>query len=652
MAETIERELTLRGLLLGAALTMLFTAANVFLGLRVGLTFATSIPAAVISMAVLRLVPGSGVLENNIVQTVASAAGALASIIFILPGLVMVGWWTGFPFWSSALLCGTGGVLGVMFSIPLRRALVTGSDLPFPEGHAAAEVLKVGSATGEHAARGTRAGFAALIFGSAMSAGYALLVALRLTVDEAAAWVRVRGGATGIDMGFSFALVGVGHLVGLSVGMALLLGLGLAFFIAVPVLSALGAVPGTAEAAALGTWSHQVRFIGAGVIGVAALWALAALVMPIARGLIDAAASSRARRADGGLTLPVEERDMPIPYVGAISAALVVPIAWLLRDFLASGPLAPWAIGLTVGGTMFVLVMTVVTASVCGYMAGLIGSSNSPLSGIGILAILTATLLLAITVAPLGGIGVRRHLVAFALFGTSIVFAAATVANDNLQDLKTGQLVGATPWKQQVALVVGSIAGAIAIPPVLNLLAVAYGFGEPSAAHPSPLPAPQALLLSALAKGVLGGDLDWGMIGIGAALGIALIGLDGGLGRAGRLRLPPLAVGIGMYLPMSATLPVVIGAVIGHVWERRGPAFAQIGVLMASGLIVGESLFGVLVAGLIVLTGSATPLAIAGPGFHTAAIAIGAAVFVAGVALCYARADAIGRGAPGLGRTR
>ncbi len=312
---------------------------------------------------------------------------------------------------------------------------------------------------------------------------------------------------------------------------------------------------------------------------------------------------------------------------------------------MATGPLAPWGLALTLGGTVFVLAMTVVTASVCGYMAGLIGSSNSPLSGIGILAILAATLLLAVTVAPLGGGAIRQHLVAFALFGTSIVFAAATVANDNLQDLKTGQLVGATPWKQQVALAIGSIAGAIAIPPVLNLLATAYGFGDPTPAHPAPLPAPQAMLLSALAKGVLGGNLDWGMIGIGAAIGLALIALDGGLGRARRLRLPPLAVGIGIYLPMSATLPVVIGAIIGHLWERRQPAAVQIGVLMASGLIVGESLFGVVVAGLIVLTGKAGPLAIMTPGFHDAAAILGALIFVAGVALCYARAAAIGRDA-------
>ena len=641
--EQAQRELTLRGLLLGAALTLVFTAANVFLGLRVGLTFSTSIPAAVISMAALKAFRSAGILENNIVQTVASAAGTLSSVIFVLPGLIMVGWWAHFPFWQSALICASGGLIGVMFSIPLRRALVTGSDLPFPEGCAAAEVLKVGA--GDAADLGgpaeAKAGFSVLLLGSIVSASFALLTAMKLTADEASTWFRIAGtnAATGIGAGLSFALAGVGHLVGISVGMAMLLGMVIAFGIATPALTAMQATPGAAIDAASGVWGHQVRFIGAGVIGVAAIWTLGGLIMPIVRGLAESAASSRTRRTGGGLSLPVEERDMPIAIVGAITAALVIPVAGLLFYFAGTGPLAPFALRLTAIGTIYIFLGGILVASVCGYMAGLIGASNSPVSGLAILAVLGAALLLAIGIAPSVGADAVPQMIAFALFVTAILLCAATIANDNLQDLKTGQLVGATPWKQQAALMLGAVGGALTIPPVLNLLNTAYGFGAAGTGHAHPLPAPQAVLISSLAKGVLNHDLDWAMIGIGALLGLMLITLDAALGRAGKLRLSPLAVGLGIYLPAATTLPTVIGAVIGLFWERRhaGETTRRMGVLMASGLIVGESLFGVVVAALIVVTGSPTPLAIVGDGFHDAAMWGGALLFAALLAFCYRR---------------
>jgi len=639
-----DRELTIGALVLGSALTLIFTAANVFLGLKVGLTFSTSIPAAVISMVVLKALGQSGILQNNITQTVASAAGTLASVIFVLPGLIMVGWWADFPFWQSALICITGGLLGVMFSIPLRRALVTGSDLPFPEGCAAAEVLKVGSDDGsEGGAEESKAGLIALLTGSAVSAFYALLTAMRLAATDAAAWFRIGPTATGIDYGLSFALMGVGHLVGLSVGAAMLLGLFVGFGAATPLLVWLHHLPDPA-AAAEGVWAHEVRFIGAGVIGVAALWTLGKLVLPIARGLREAAASSKARKSGGAAALPIEERDMPVPIVGAITGALLVPTVGLLLHFTGTGPLASLSWPLAIGGTLYVFIGSVVVASVCGYMAGLIGASNSPLSGVGILAILGAAILLAVLVEPFVPASASSQMVALALFATAIIFSAATIANDNLQDLKTGQLVGATPWKQQVALMVGVVAGALTIPPVLNLLGQAYGFGEATAAHPQPLAAPQAVLISALAKGVLAHDLDWSLIGIGALIGFALIALDGLLGRMGKLRLPPLGVGIGIYLPMSATLPVIIGAFLGHWWEKRNPSPAtqRIGVLMASGLIVGESLFGVALAVPISITLNPMPLAVVGDSFGTIATIGGSILFAVLLWFSYLRATRLG----------
>ena len=630
-------ELTLRGIALGFAITLVFTAANVYLGLKVGLTFATSIPAAVISMALLRFVRGAGILENNIVQTIASAAGTLAAIAFVLPGLVMTGWWHGFPFLPSFLVCASGGILGVLLSIPLRRALVTGSDLPYPEGVAAAEVLKVGAESRDGGAE-NQAGLHAIIAGSVASAAFAAIAATRLFAAEATTWFRIGGAATGISTTLSFALIGAGHLVGISVGMAMLLGIVIAFGIATPLLTWFHQTPGSAADAAQSVFSGEVRFIGAGVIGIAAIWTLAKLARPLASGLAGAAAASRARRGSD-VQLPVEERDLPLGIGGIILAALIVPVGFVLYGFLQGGPLAPFTWPLIGGALIYILLGGVFVASVCGYMAGLIGASNSPLSGVGILAIIGAALLLAGFVQPFAGPAAGSHLVAFALFVTAVIFAAATIANDNLQDLKTGQLVGATPWRQQVALMIGVVAGSLVIPPILDLLNTAYGFASavPGASQPAnPLPAPQATLITALARGVLGEGLDWWLIGGGALIGAGLILIDALLGRFKLLRLPPLAVGIAIYLPIGLTMPLVIGAALGYLYDRgRSEGGKRIGVLLASGFIVGESLFGVLLALLIVTSGSATPLAIVGDGFAVPGLAIGTLTFAAVLLLSY-----------------
>jgi putative OPT family oligopeptide transporter len=639
-------ELTVRAVLLGGVITLLFTAANVYLGLKVGLTFATSIPAAVISMAVLRWFAGSSILENNIVQTVASAAGTLAAICFVLPGLVMLGYWSGFPFWTTALVTGLGGLLGVMFSIPLRRALVVDTDLPYPEGVAAAEVLKVGEGSREGAEE-SRVGLRAILSGSFVSAGYALLAAFRLAVNEPSVFFRVGAGATGIGPGFYFALLGAGHLVGLSVGLAILAGVVIAWGVAVPWLSAIAPAAGDAQAMAEGVWVSQVRFIGAGVIGVAAIWTFVRILGPIVKGIASAAAASRARRGSGMAGLALTERDLPIGIVAAVSVTALVPIALVLAHQL--GPGTPH-LGLLVGGSLlYVVVAGAFIAAVCGYMAGLIGASNSPVSGIGILSVLGVSAFLVAVVGPESGSGQAQPLAAFALIVTATVFGVATISNDNLQDLKTGQLVGATPWRQQVALVFGVIFGAIVIPPVLDLLNRAYGFAGAPGAGPNALAAPQAALISTLAKGVLGGSLDWRMIGIGAGLGAVLVAVDEGLGKAGRLRLPPLAIGLGIYLPMSTSLMVTVGAVCGWLYDRRAErmrnpeAAKRTGVLVATGLIVGESLFGVLNAGIVVASGSDAPLALVGEGFRPFATGGGILLFILLAAWLYRRSAQLAR---------
>ncbi len=631
----MRRELTLRALLLGGAITLVFTAANVYLGLKVGLTFASSIPAAVISMAVLRAFRNATIVENNIVQTVASAAGTLSSVIFVLPGLVMVGWWAGFPFWQSFWIIAAGGVLGVMYSVPLRRALVTHSDLPYPEGVAAAEVLKVGA--GEHkeeAAEENRVGLLALVVSSIASAGFQLLSAMQLFASTFAAYFRFGASATGIGLNGSLALIGAGHLIGLTVGLAIFAGLVIAWGVAMPILTALHPMAGAAGDVAIATWSHYVRFIGTGAIGVSAIWAIGRLVAPVWNGLRAAMAASRSRRNDGNAALPIVERDMPIGIVAVVSLISLIPIAIALDAFLSPGAFGSIVVPLVIGAVIYIVIAGFFVAAACGYMAGRIGSSNSPVSGLAILAVIGASLLLAL-LAHVAGAPASAALVAYALFVTAVLINVATISNDNLQDLKTGQLVGATPWKQQAALVVGVLFGAVVIPPILNLLNKAYGFGGHG------LPAPQATLISTLAKGVIQGNIDWSLIGIGAAVGALVIAVDE-IGRmTRRFRLPPLAVGLGIYLPAATTAPAVVGAVFGALYNRwvakkpNAAAARRLGVLVASGLIVGESLFGVALAGIIVASGKASPLAVVGDWFTNWGSLLGVIAFIATPWLLY-----------------
>jgi putative OPT family oligopeptide transporter len=646
----VRAELTIRGIIIGIIITLVFTAANVYFGLKAGLTFSTSIPAAVISMAILRGFRDATVQENNIVQTVASAAGTLSSIIFVLPGLIMIGWWTGFPFWISFAICALGGILGVMYSIPLRRALVTTSDLPYPEGVACAEVLKVGSSgDAEHASdiEHGRAGLLAVLWGSIVSAVFAVIVATQLFASDVAQTFRFgrRGAVSGFDFSLSFALFAIGHLVGLSVGLAMLIGAVIGWGWGVPHYSSLTQDFSTAAATlAQGTWSRKVRFVGAGAIGVSAIWTLLKLVKPVARGLAGAMAASRARKAGKADTLPITERDIPIGIVGIVTLVCMAPIAWLLGYFGNTSGLGAHLVTLTIGGVAYVVLMSFFVSAVCGYMAGLIGSSNSPLSGIGILVVIGAALLLVLGVKPYVSPEAYKSLIAFALFTTAVIFNVAAIANNNLQDLKTGQLVNATPWKQQVALVIGVIAGAIVIPPVLDLVNQAYGFvGAPGAdLRPSPLPAPQAGLISSLAQGVIAADIDWSLIRTGGFIGVGIILLDEILARTTRhMRVPPLAVGLGIYLPTQSTLMVVVGAIVGWFFDkraeqsRRPEATKQLGVLLASGLIVGESVLGVVISAIVVFSGTSAPLALVGPGFETAAKIIGGLAFVAIVAVLY-----------------
>ena len=655
-------ELTFRGVLLGALITVIFTASNVFLGLKVGLTFSSAIPAAVISMSVLRLFKDANILENNMVQTQASAAGTLSSIIFILPALVMMGYWQGFPFWQTLGICAAGGMLGVMFSIPLRHVMVVQSELPYPEGVAAAEILRVGSAERAQeaqadaapgkAAKPAATGMADIAAGGVVAAAVSFAASgLRVLGESVSGWFALGGAVFRLPMGFSLALLGAGYLIGIVAGLAMLTGLVIAWGIAVPVLTSMGDLPTgkTLAQYATGIWSSQVRFIGAGVIGVGAIWTLATLFMPMARGVkASFSALSKAGKARAGQA-PRTERDLSAGWISLVTLVLVAILVVTFQVFLADAPLSAAAVWKLVAyAVLFAFVFGFLVAAACGYMAGLVGTSSSPISGVGIVAIVLVSLLMLV----LGGElleaknGVQMT-IALAIFSTSAVVAVASIANDNLQDLKTGWLVGATPWRQQVALLIGCVLGAAVISPVLELLYNAYGFADAMPREGmdpgQALSAPQATLMLAIARGIFSHQLNWTMILIGMAVGVGLIAVDAIMQRTCRVaRMPVLAVGIGIYLPPTVAAPLVAGALLAWALERalrrRAAAAGQRyddyadaanrrGVLIASGLIVGESLVGVLMAAIIGASGSEAPLALVGADFGVTASYLGLAVF-------------------------
>ena len=649
-------ELTLRGMLLGALITLIFTASNVYLGLKVGLTFSSSIPAAIISMAILRFFKDSNVLENNMVQTQASAAGTLSAIIFILPGLLMLGYWQGFPFWQTFLICACGGSLGVLFTIPLRRAMVVNSDLPYPEGRAAAEILKVGSHNGGEVAK-SGSGMADIVSGGAV-AGIISLCAngFKVLGDSMSFWFTVGKGTTQIPLGFSTALLGAGYLIGIASGIAILVGVLIAWAGFVPYLTNVFAPDGGATAKfAMGIWKEKVRFIGAGAIGIAAIWTLITLIKPIIEGMkisLQSMSGSSAERE-----LHRMDTDMSTKSVLIVFAIILIGLVVTFWDFVSAVPISAglmWT--LVVVGVIVALLIGFFVAAACGYMAGLIGTSASPISGIGILATIISSLVVYFIASENNLFATEagvQFATAMSIFMTSVVIAIASISNDNLQDLKTGQLVGATPWRQQIALLLGSVAGAIAIAPVLNLLYQAYGFTgalpraemDPNAA----LSAPQATLMTTIAQGIFNASMDWNYILIGVGVGVVAIIVNLILkSTTASLTLPPLAVGMGIYLPPTLEVPLIVGSFLSYFVGRYLMARAKMragelaeydveqsnrrGVLFASGLIVGESLIGVIIAVIIVLSvttgGGESPLELVGPEFESTAGWLGLLAFI------------------------
>ncbi len=592
-------EITVKAVILGVALSVLLAGANAYLGLLAGMTVSASIPAAVVSMAVLRLFRRSNILENNIVQTAASAGESLAAgVIFTFPALVILRTWTGFDYWTTTIIAGLGGLLGVLFTVPLRRALIVESKLAFPEGVATARVLEVAHRGG--------ADVRPLVAGGVLGAAYKFgQTGLRLWAGTFEVAGRVGNGLAYAGTSLAPALVGVGYIVGLNIAVLVFLGGALNWWVAIPILSVSGGAAhadGPAAEAAWDLWSTRTRYIGVGAMVVGGLWAIVRLWPSLLRGIGSGLEAYRQVRLDGASTVPRTERDAPLQWVGVVLAASVVPLFFVFRHVTGDVAVSAFmAAVMLVAGFLF--------SAVASYMAGLVGSSNNPVSGVTIATILVSALLLLAL-----GTGSATGPAAAILIG-AVVCCGAAIGGDNLQDLKTGHLVGATPWKQQVMQAVGVLAAAFVVAPILSLLLHAYGIGEATAAHPDPLPAPQATLMASVAKGVFARDLPWPMMAVGMALAVAVIVLDLVLERRrSRFRTPVLAVAVGLYLPLELGVAILAGGLIAWAAARRrhGDGAAETGVgggvLFAAGLITGEALLGILLAVPIVIAEGENPL--------------------------------------------
>ena len=648
------KELTVRGIILGALITVIFTASNVYLGLKVGMTFASSIPAAVISMAVLKFFKDSSILENNMVQTQASSAGTLSSVIFVLPGLLMMGYWQDFPFWQTMLICAAGGTLGVLFTIPLRRAMVVNSDLPYPEGVAAAEILKAGNhADGD-------SGVKDIAYGGVLAGLVAFLTnGLRVMADGASAWIQTGKAAFQLPMGFSLALLGAGYLIGIVGGIAMLIGVILTWGVAVPYFTMSGDIAADASLidAAMVVWKTKVRFIGVGTIGIAAIWTLLILMKPMIEGMIHSFRMLKGGQAESEHRVDIDLSPKTMIY---ILIATVVLIVISLHHFIAAAPISPeLSILLVVVCTFLAVFIGFFVAAASGYMAGLVGSSSSPISGIGIISVIVISLVL-VSIGNASGlfetVDGQKFLTALTLFTASIVLTTATISNDNLQDLKTGLLVEATPWRQQVALIIGCFVGALVIAPVLEILYHAYGF---SGALPRPdmdpsqaLSAPQATLMTTISQGIFTNKLEWTYILTGVGLGAVLITIDAFLKKVSNkvFGLPVIAVGIGIYLPPSINMPVIVGAFLAWIMTRHiaklgnkevSAKAERFGTLFSAGLIVGESLMGVILAFIIAASvttgGSEAPLSLNLENWDTIGEWLGLIVFIVGIVIFASR---------------
>jgi len=585
----MKNEITFKAIILGILLSMLMSGAMAYLGLFAGMTISASIPAAVISMGVLALFKQSNILENNLVQTAASAGESLAAgVIFTIPALVLLGYWQEFNYLEVAKIATVGGIIGVMFTIPLRRAFILVAKLQYPEGIATAAVLKAGeqarTGTDDEATSGLK-----MIIMSGLAGGL-----IKLAEQGFSMWNIVLEGATnvgksifGLGTNLSPALLSVGLIVGRNIGILVLAGGLISWGIAIPIYSAINGFEGEPLDAAYNIWNSKIRYMGVGAMVIGGIWSLIKLFNPLIIGIRTSLEALKQKTSD--VDIPTEDRDIPINYVGLVLLIMLIPVFLLYLEIIQSVTIA---ILLTIVMVIFGFLFSAVAA----YMAGVVGSSNNPISGVTIATILFTSLLLLVLLGTDSEVGP-----AGAIMVGAIVCCAAAIGGDNLQDLKTGHIIGATPWKQQIMQVIGTVSAALVLGLVLDILHTAYTIGS------SALSAPQATLMKSVADGVFTGNLPWDFVSIGAVIAVIIIMLDIRQEKRGSdFRIPVLAVAVGIYLPIELTVPIFIGGMINHVGKKTGSSAAaeKKGLLLASGLITGEALMGILVAIPIFITGN------------------------------------------------
>ncbi|MCF6808490.1 oligopeptide transporter, OPT family [Thiotrichales bacterium 19S9-12] len=659
-------EITVRACVLATLLTIVLMAANMYLALKVGMTFATTLPAAVISMAVLSKFKGSNILENTVVQTFASTGGTLSAIVFALPALIIVGTWTELPYWQTTLIAVLGGLLGVLFTIPLRRALIVESEnsLPFPEGQAAAEVLKVGERIKKNDnTDGVKleTGIRFIASGALVSAVLSILISgFKVAAGSIGVATKVGSAVIGASFGYGLALVGAGYLIGVRIVICMLAGSVFAYFILTPYFSLNAIYQGLSPSEVLDQiYAANIRYIGVGCIAVAALWSVINLIKPLVLGVKKSIEDHQKYQRTGEGVLVRTEKDLPIKYLSSMTLVISLPLIALVAYFIGTQDF-DISVGKLISLILICIFLVLITgfllAAVAGYMAGIIGSSNSPISGLVYLAAIAIAFILAYVAGAFFGhdikhIVTQKFLIGLILFITSIILAVVCIANDNLQDLKTGQVVGATPWKQQVALMMGVVAAAVIIAPVFNLLYNAYGLVGAPFPHPGmkvseALTSPQANLAAALVQGIVSHKMNWSMLLFGGLVGIVLILVDQMVFKPMKWpRISLFSFAIAIYLPMAMILPIVLGGFISYFAHKSLRKRAEnkkdfeksktAGVLVASGMIVGEALMSIFSAGMIAYTGSQDALALVGPSFAPTANILGIIFFVISILILY-----------------
>jgi putative OPT family oligopeptide transporter len=638
-------ELTFKAIVIALFLTILLAASNAYLALKIGTTISASIPASVLALGILRFFKQSNVLESNIIQTAASAGeGVAAAVAFVLPAMIILHVWQDFPYWESTLVAMVGGILGVLFSIPLRRVLLDMPGLRFPEGTAIGNVLRSTASGGQYLKQ--------LVQGGAVGSLISLCqTGFKVLSDNIQMWTYTGKSLFGIGIGLTPATFAAGYIIGFEVGISFLVGLILSWLIILPIIASIYGFPHGISAydAAMDLWSNHLRFVGVGTMIIGGVWTLVRLAKPVIRGLKSSFASlSKAARSQK-IRIPRTERDLPIQWVLAGVCILCVLIYALVMYIFVqdvhlhnSTHFLLFAAFCTV---LYVLIVGFILATICGYFTGLIGSSNNPLSGVLIIAILLLTSLYML-IFSVDGSNAMRISAAVILIMT-VIATIGSIANENIQDLKAGQMVGATPWKQQLMLAIGAVVATLIIAPVLELLFTAYGmagvFPRPGMDPTQMLAAPQASLMAAVTKGVLMHQLEWAMIITGGIVAVGLIIADEILKRW-NVRLPALAVGLAIYLPPEVMTPVIIGSAVSYFVKRSGRKVAatqkgrkeiadarQRGILLACGMVAGSAIMGVVLAIPFAITGSSSALAIVPMGFVGIADILGV---ISLIALC------------------